>query len=123
MEERRRLVGRLELRVQLFPASVERLGQRAVTPLYIDPRDRHFITDEPRTPEGFHRVRGGIEFAIAGARAYAPYADMLWRETSRPSLHETEAFQREVGTCYFDERAAAIAPCRLDPGPHRIDGG
>lgn len=62
----------------------------------IDPRDRHFITGEPRTPEGFYRVRAGIEFAIARARAYAPYADMLWCETSRPSLHEAEAFARGV---------------------------
>jgi isocitrate lyase len=62
----------------------------------IDPRDRHFITDEPRTPEGFYRVRGGIEFAIARARAYARYADVLWCETSRPNLAEAEAFARSV---------------------------
>src|SRR5574341_972752 len=48
-----------------------------------DPADRSFITGE-RTDEGFYRFNGGLEAAIARGRAYAPYADMIWCETSTP---------------------------------------
>src|SRR5437868_13103055 len=59
----------------------------------IDPRDRAFITGE-RTPEGFFRLRAGagVDHAIARGLAYAPYADMLWWETSEPNLEEAEEF-------------------------------
>ncbi len=57
----------------------------------IDPADRPFIEDT-RTTEGFIRVRPGIESAIARGLAYAPYADMLWFETSKPDLAEAEQF-------------------------------
>ena len=59
----------------------------------IDPRDRAFITGE-RTPEGFFRLRAGagVEHAIARGLAYAPYADMLWWETSEPNLEEAKEF-------------------------------
>jgi isocitrate lyase len=49
----------------------------------VDERDRRFLTGE-RTPEGFYRVSGGLDMAIARALAYAPYADLLWCETSHP---------------------------------------
>ena len=54
-----------------------------------DPRDREFIYGE-RTPEGFYQFRGGIDAAIARGLAYAPYADMLWCETSTPDLAEAQ---------------------------------
>ncbi|CCQ92899.1 isocitrate lyase [[Clostridium] ultunense Esp] len=57
----------------------------------IDPRDQEFITGK-RTPEGFYEIRGGIENAIARGLAYAPYADLLWVETSEPNLEEAERF-------------------------------
>jgi isocitrate lyase len=57
----------------------------------IDPRDQEFITGE-RTTEGFFRIRGGLEAAIARGLAYAPYADLLWCETSTPDLDEARAF-------------------------------
>jgi isocitrate lyase len=57
----------------------------------IDARDQEFATGE-RTPEGFERIRGGIECAIARGSAYAPYADLLWCETSEPSLTEARRF-------------------------------
>ena len=57
----------------------------------IDPRDRPFLTGE-RTTEGFFRFRGGIQAAIVRGLAYAPYADMLWCETSEPNLDEARAF-------------------------------
>src|SRR5947208_158114 len=56
-----------------------------------DPRDREFIYGE-RTPEGFYQYRGGIDAAIARGWAYAPYADMLWCETSTPDLAEARKF-------------------------------
>lgn len=61
----------------------------------IDERDRPFILGR-RTPEGYHRVRDGLEPAIARAISYAPYADMLWCETSEPNLREARRFAEEV---------------------------
>ncbi|HLZ30321.1 MAG TPA: isocitrate lyase [Chloroflexota bacterium] len=57
----------------------------------VDPYDRPFLTGE-RTAEGFFRVRDGLEAAIARGLAYAPYADLLWWETSEPDLEEAQQF-------------------------------
>ena len=56
-----------------------------------DPRDSEFVTGE-RTSEGFYRVRGGTKAAIARAISYAPYADLIWCETSTPDLKEAREF-------------------------------
>ncbi len=61
----------------------------------IDERDRPFLTGE-RTPEGFFRVRAGLDQAIARALAYAPYADMIWCETSTPDLDEARRFAEAI---------------------------
>jgi isocitrate lyase len=61
----------------------------------IDPRDQEFLTGE-RTSEGFFRTRGGVEAAIARANAYAPYAELLWCETSHPDLAEAREFAEGV---------------------------
>ena len=61
----------------------------------IDPRDHEFLTGE-RTSEGFFRVAGGIKAAIARAIAYAPYAELLWCETSHPDLNEAREFAEAV---------------------------
>ena len=61
----------------------------------IDERDHPFLTGE-RTPEGFHRIDGGVACAVARAKAYAPYADMLWCETSTPDLIEARIFAEAV---------------------------
>jgi isocitrate lyase len=63
----------------------------------IDERDRPFITRE-RTPEGFFRIRPGVglDYAIARSLAYAPYADLLWWETSAPDLAEAERFAEAI---------------------------
>lgn len=61
----------------------------------IDDYDRDFVTGE-RTSEGFYRVRDGIDAAISRALAYAPYADLLWCETSTPDLGEARAFADAV---------------------------
>ena len=60
-----------------------------------DPHDRGFITGK-RTPEGFFEFRGGIDAAIARGLSYAPYADMLWCETSTPDLREAEKFAKSI---------------------------
>nr|WP_172597274.1 isocitrate lyase [Kurthia zopfii] len=57
----------------------------------IDPADAEFLTGE-RTPEGFFKSRPGIDQAIARGLAYAPYADLVWCETSKPSLDEARKF-------------------------------
>ena len=58
----------------------------------IDPEDAQFITSEKRTSEGFFRVSGGLDLAIARGLRYAPYADLLWCETSTPDLAEAKKF-------------------------------
>jgi isocitrate lyase len=65
----------------------------------IDPRDQEFLTGE-RTAEGFFCIRGGIKSAIARAIAYAPYADLLWCETSHPDLDEAREFAEAVHAKY-----------------------
>ncbi len=102
----------------------------------IDARDREFMTGE-RTPEGFYRVRSGLEPAVARGLAYAPYADLVWMETSTPELELARGYnekgmtayvsiqqqefdsekdgysaikhQREVGTGYFDMVSQTIS--------------
>ncbi len=65
----------------------------------IDPYDRAFIDGE-RTPEGFIKVRPGIEQAIARGLAYAPYADLLWFETSKPDMQEARQFADAIHAKY-----------------------
>jgi isocitrate lyase len=62
----------------------------------IDERDRPFITSKDRTAEGFYRIDGGVKYAIARGLAYAPYADVVWCETSTPDLHEAKEFAEGV---------------------------
>ena len=57
----------------------------------VDPADQPFLTGE-RTEEGFFRVKQGVEAAIARGLAYAPYADLIWCETSHPDLGEAKRF-------------------------------
>jgi len=65
----------------------------------IDARDRAFCTGE-RTTEGFFRIRGGIDSAIARGLAYAPYADLIWCETSHPDLEEARRFAEAIHAQY-----------------------
>ena len=60
-----------------------------------DEEDREFLTGE-RTVEGFFAMRGGVDAAIARGLAYAPYADMLWCETSEPNLAEARKFAKAI---------------------------
>ena len=61
----------------------------------IDPADREYITDQ-RTPEGYYVVRNGLEPTIARALSYAPYADMLWFESSHPDREEARIFAEAI---------------------------
>ncbi|WP_214703614.1 MULTISPECIES: isocitrate lyase [unclassified Exiguobacterium] len=65
----------------------------------IDPIDHPFIIGE-RTPEGFYRTEAGIEQAIARGLAYAPYADLVWCETSEPDLAEARQFAEAIHAKY-----------------------
>jgi isocitrate lyase len=62
----------------------------------VDPRDQEFILDKERTAEGYFHVKSGIEAAVARALSYAPYADLLWCETSTPDLDEARRFAEAV---------------------------
>jgi isocitrate lyase len=61
----------------------------------VDEHDHRFLVGG-RTPEGFHAVRGGMDAAVARALAYAPYADLIWCETSKPDLDEARRFAEGV---------------------------
>jgi isocitrate lyase len=61
----------------------------------IDPADEEFLTGE-RTPEGFFKVRAGLEPAIKRSLAYAPYADIVWFETSTPDMGEAREFAAAI---------------------------
>jgi isocitrate/methylisocitrate lyase len=61
----------------------------------VDEYDRDFVTGE-RTSEGFYRVRDGIDAAISRGLAYAPYADLVWFETSTPDLGEAKEFAEAI---------------------------
>jgi isocitrate lyase len=61
----------------------------------VDPMDAEFCTGE-RTAEGFYRVRSGLEPVLARARAYAPYADLIWVETGAPDLGLAREFATEL---------------------------
>jgi len=65
----------------------------------IDPRDHAFCTGK-RTSEGFFEVRGGLNAAIARGIAYAPYADLIWCETSKPNLEEARIFADAIHAKY-----------------------
>lgn len=66
----------------------------------IDPDDVPFIAAAERTHEGFFYINGGIEYAIARGLAFAPYADMLWCETSKPDLGEAREFAAAIHAKY-----------------------
>ncbi|MBC7541610.1 MAG: isocitrate lyase [Candidatus Sericytochromatia bacterium] len=61
----------------------------------IDPADRAFLTGD-RTSEGFYRVREGLDPCIARGLAYAPYADVIWFETSKPDMAEAKRFAEAI---------------------------
>lgn len=71
----------------------------------VDPRDKAFITGE-RTPEGFFVFKGGLDAAIARGLAYAPFADVVWCETSTPNLEEAKRFAEAIHRQFPGKRLA-----------------
>ena len=71
----------------------------------VDDYDKEFTSGE-RTVEGFFGVRAGIEQAISRGLAYAPYADLVWCETSRPDLDEARTFAEAIRAKYPDKMLA-----------------
>jgi isocitrate lyase len=71
----------------------------------IDPYDHHFMTGK-RSPEGFYYVKSGLEQAISRGLAYAPYADLIWCETSHPDLKEARIFAEAIRAKYPDKLLA-----------------
>jgi isocitrate lyase len=65
----------------------------------IDPVDHEFLTGE-RTVEGFFTIRGGLDSAIARGLSYAPYADLIWCETSEPNIEEARRFAESIHARY-----------------------
>ena len=72
----------------------------------IDERDQPFVLPDKRTSEGFHHIRNGIEPCIARAIAYAPYADLIWCETSTPDLDQAKKFSEAVRKQHPDKMLA-----------------
>jgi isocitrate lyase len=72
----------------------------------IDDRDKPFVLSGERTPEGFYHVQNGIEPCIARAIAYAPYADLIWCETSTPDLAQAKKFADVVRKEHPDKMLA-----------------
>lgn len=62
----------------------------------VDPYDRPFLESAERTPEGYFRVKAGLEAAIHRGLAYAPYADLLWFETSEPDMEQARQFAKAI---------------------------
>jgi isocitrate lyase len=82
----------------LLIARTDANGAKLVTS-DIDPRDHEFLTGD-RTPEGFFRSHSGLDQAIARGLAYAPYADLIWCETSEPNIEEARRFAAAIHAEY-----------------------
>ncbi len=88
----------------LIVARTDSLGANLLTS-DVDPRDQEFCTGE-RSPEGFYYVRPGMDIAVARGLAYAPYADLIWCETSTPDLDEARTFAERIKAEYPDKMLA-----------------
>jgi isocitrate lyase len=71
----------------------------------VDERDHEFITGE-RTPEGFYRIKGGLDQAISRGKVYAKYADLVWCETSTPDLEDAKKFAEAIRRDHPDKMLA-----------------
>ncbi len=87
----------------------------------VDERDQPFITGE-RTAEGFYLVRNGMAACVARGRAYAPYADLLWMETSTPDLDEAREFAEAIKASYPDQMLAYNCSPSFNWHRHLDDG-
>ena len=88
----------------LLMARTDALGAELLTS-DVDPNDQPFVTGK-RTPEGFYEVKCGMEQAVSRGLAYAPYADLVWCETSKPDLGEAREFAQAVRERFPGQRLA-----------------
>jgi isocitrate lyase len=88
----------------LVVARTDSLGATLLTS-DVDERDQEFCTGE-RSPEGFYYVRAGLDIAVARGLAYAPYADLLWCETSTPDLDDARVYAERIKDRYPDQMLA-----------------
>jgi len=88
----------------LVVARTDSLGATLITS-DVDERDLEFCTGE-RSPEGFYYVRPGMDIAVARGLAYAPYADLVWCETSTPDLDEARQYAERIKAVYPDQMLA-----------------
>ncbi len=104
----------------LLVARTDALGASLLTS-DIDPRDRVFATGE-RTVEGFFELRPGLDQAIARGLAFAPYADLVWCETSKPDLKEAQYFADAIHAQYPDRMLAYNCSPSFNWKKHLDDG-
>ena len=88
----------------LVVARTDSLGATLITS-DVDERDLEFCTGE-RSPEGFYYVRPGMDIAVARGLAYAPYADLVWCETSTPDLDEARQYAEAIKAQFPDQMLA-----------------
>jgi len=88
----------------LVVARTDSLGATLLTS-DVDERDLEFCTGD-RSPEGFYYVRSGMDIAVARGLAYAPYADLIWCETSTPDLDEARVYAERIKAEYPDQMLA-----------------
>ena len=88
----------------LLMARTDALGAKLLTS-DVDPADQPFVTGK-RTVEGFYETRCGMEQAISRGLAYAPYADLIWCETSKPDLGEAREFSQAIRERFPGKRLA-----------------
>ena len=88
----------------LLMARTDALGAKLLTS-DVDPADQPFVTGK-RTVEGFYETRCGMEQAVSRGLAYAPYADLIWCETSKPDLGEAHEFAQAIRERFPGKRLA-----------------
>ncbi|MGB0514497.1 MAG: isocitrate lyase/phosphoenolpyruvate mutase family protein, partial [Wenzhouxiangellaceae bacterium] len=99
-----RLAADIEGVPTIIVARTDAMGANLLTS-DVDARDREFVTGE-RTVEGFYRCEAGLEQAISRGLAYAPYADLIWCETSTPDLEQARQFSEAIRAEYPDKLLA-----------------
>lgn len=82
---------------EIYPTLSHQEAVKEAQKLGVNP---YWCWEKPRTREGYYRVRGGLEYGIARAIAFAPYADLLWMETAKPILKDAQLFSKRVREVY-----------------------
>lgn len=78
---------------KVYPTLSHEEAKKEAIKLGVNP---YWCWEKPRTREGYYRIQGGLEYSVARAIAFAPYADLIWMETSKPILKDAQQFARRV---------------------------